>query len=84
MTTFFSSWEKPLLTTLLYLDAKDLTFTKAADGTYKAVLDAVAMTFDANGAAVNSTQRIYSFTTTEKDYQLAVNNGVLLRLQHAV
>lgn len=84
MTTFFSSWERPLLTTLLYLDAKDLSFTKRPDGTYKSVLDAVAMTFDANGAAVSSTQRIYSFTTTEKDYQLVVKYGVLLRLQHAV
>lgn len=84
MTAFFSTRDKPLLTTLVYLDTKDLTFTKNPDGTYKSVLDTVGVTFDANGTAVNSTQRIYTFSTTEKQYQQAVNNGVMLRLQYAV
>jgi VWFA-related protein len=84
MTTFFSKTNKPLVTTLLYLDAKNLSFRKQADGKYQATIDAIAMAFDADGGAINSTQAKYTFSTTEQDYRVAMQNGIILTLQYPV
>jgi len=84
MTTLFSYFEKSIITTLLYVDGNDLTFTTEADGTHKALLDAVAITFDENGLAVDDTQQTYTLRATERGYQQALKNGVILTLQHGV
>lgn len=84
MTTLFSFWEKSILTTLLYVDGKDLSFTTETDGTHKAVLDAVAITFDENGLAVDDTQHTYTIRATDKGHAQALENGVILTLQHRV
>ncbi|MFL6437450.1 MAG: VWA domain-containing protein [Terriglobales bacterium] len=79
-TTFFSELEKPLLTTFIYIDTKDLTFAPDADGNRKAALNAISVTFDKNGTAVDNIQRTYTLSTNEQDYALA-QNGALLTLQ---
>lgn len=84
MTTFFSQWEKPSLTTMLYLNAGDLTFGREADGERKAALDAIAVTFDVNGIPVNDTRRTYTFTATEEGYALAVKNGIIFKFQQVL
>jgi len=84
MTTFFSQWEKPFLTTMLYIDGGDLTFTREPDGHYQAVLDAVAVTFDVNGIPVDQTRRSYTVSATDEAYALAAKNGVIFRLQQTV
>lgn len=84
MTALFSEWEKPVLTTMLYLDVKDLTFTRDAQGNHNAAIEAVAMTFDENGNAVDVTQRTDSFSTTDKDYELAMKNGVILKMKQVI
>jgi hypothetical protein len=84
MTTFFSRFDKPLLTTTLYLETKNLAFTREPDGTFKSVLQAVAITFDQNGTAINEVQRTYTFRTTDKDYAAVTRNGVILKLQQVV
>jgi len=84
MTTLFSYYDKSILTTLLYVDGKDLTFSTETDGTHKAVLDVVGITFDENGQAVDDTQQTYTFRGNDHGYTQAVENGIVLTLQHEV
>jgi hypothetical protein len=83
MTTLFSHSDQSFLSTLLYIDGKDLTFTPEADGSYKAVLDAVAITFDEDGQSVNDTQKTFTLHGTEQGRDMAIKNGLILTLQHA-
>ena len=82
-TTFFSELEKPLLTTFVYIDTKEITFATDADGSPKAALNAVSVTFDKDGTPVDNTQRTYTLTTKDKDHSLP-ETGAILTLQHAV
>lgn len=82
MTTLFSHSDQSFLSTLLYIDGKDVTFTPEPDGTYKAVLDAVAITFDEDGQAVDDTQKTFTLHGTERGREMAVKNGLILTLQH--
>ena len=84
MTTLFSYSDKTILTTLLYVDGKDLSFSTEADGTHKAVLDVVGITFDETGLAVDDTQHTYTFRASDRGYGQAVKNGIVLTLQHEV
>jgi len=66
------------LRSLLHIDAKDLQFTKAADGTRTAELDMVAVAFGDNGQVVN--QLNYPQTVhvaTDADYQRILDNGLV-------
>ncbi|HYM77254.1 MAG TPA: VWA domain-containing protein [Candidatus Dormibacteraeota bacterium] len=83
MTTLFSHSDQSFLSTLLYIDGKDLTFTQEPDGSYKAVLDAVAITFDEDGHSVNDTQKTFTLHGSEHGRDMAVKNGLILTLQHA-
>ena len=83
MTTLFSHSDKSSLSTLLYIDGKDLTFTLEPDGTtYKAVVEAVAITFDEDGRAIDDTQKIFTLTGNQEARDLGVKNGLILTLQH--
>ena len=83
MTTLFSHSDKSSLSTLLYIDGKDLTFTLESDGTtYKAVVEAVAITFDEDGRAIDDTQKIFTLTGNQEARDLGVKNGLILTLQH--
>jgi len=82
LTALFSHEEKSFLTTLLYINGSDLTFTQEPDGKYKAVLEAVAITFDEDGNGIDDTQRIYSLRGGEQSRDTAIKNGLILTLQH--
>lgn len=82
MTTLFSHSDKSALSTLLYIDGSDLTFTSEPDGKFKAVIEAVAITFDENGQTVDDTQKIFTLTGTQQARDLAIQNGLILTLQH--
>jgi len=82
LTTLFSHEDKSFLSTLLYIDGNDVIFTQEPDGRYKAVLEAVAITFDEEGSAIDDTQRIYTLRGSQESRDLAVKNGLILTLQH--
>src|SRR5215216_2436601 len=66
------------LRSLLHIDAKDLQFTKAADGTRTAELDMVAVAFGDNGQVVsqlNYPQTVH--VATDADYQRILDNGLV-------
>ncbi|HET6176463.1 MAG TPA: VWA domain-containing protein [Candidatus Sulfotelmatobacter sp.] len=83
-TTLFSYLEKPVLNTLIYVDGKDLAFTTEADGMRNAVFDAVAVTFNEDGQAVDDAQKTYTIRADQENYELALKNGLILTLQHPV
>jgi VWFA-related protein len=63
---------------LLHIDAKDLQFTKAPDGTRTADLEMVAVAFVDNGQIVNQInypQTVYA--ATDADYQRMLDNGLV-------
>jgi hypothetical protein len=83
MTSFFSHSDKSALSTLLYIDGKDLTFTPEPDGNYKAVVEAVGITFDEDGQLLDDTQKVFTLRGNQQARDLAVKNGLVLTLQHA-
>lgn len=60
---------------LVYIDAKDLSFTQIADGKRRANFDLVAMTFGDNGLQVGQLSKNYTLELPELVYQNALKNG---------
>ena len=83
MTSLFSHAEKSFLDTLLYIDGSDLDFTAQPDGKYQAIVEAVAVTFDENGQAIDDTQKIFTLSGDQQSRDLAVKNGLVLTVQHS-
>lgn len=83
ITSFFSEVEKPLLTTFVYIDANDLNFISAANGSQQSTINAVSATFDKDGAAVNSTQRTYTLASADTN-EARDQRGAILTLQQVV
>jgi VWFA-related protein len=69
-----------IIQALVYIDAKDLQFTKTAEGKEKAVFDIVAMTFGENGIPVERLSKIYTLEVPEKVYQKMLANGFVYTL----
>jgi VWFA-related protein len=82
MTGLFSHSDKSFLTALLYIDANDITFMQEPDGQYKAVIEAVAVTFDENGQSIDDTQKIFTLSGSQQSRDLAIKNGLVLTVQH--
>jgi VWFA-related protein len=60
---------------LVYIDAKDLSFTQTTDGKRKTNFDLVAMTFGDNGVRIGQLSKNYTIDLTETVYQNALKNG---------
>jgi VWFA-related protein len=84
LTSLFSSAGNPFITTLLYIDGKDVTFANETDGTHKAILDIVEFILGDNGQVVDASQNTYTVADDASTYELAVKNGFVLRLRRAV
>ncbi len=84
LTSLFSNVGSPFITTLLYVDGKDVTFTTESGGTHKAVLDIVEFILGDNGELVDASQNTYTVADDAATYELAVKNGFVLRLRRAV
>ncbi len=69
---------------MLYIDAKDLTFTDQPDGWHKAVIDVEAVTFGDDGQPVDSSGKTYTLQFKDDAYQNALKNGLLYTIQHPV
>ncbi|MBA3805590.1 MAG: hypothetical protein H0X14_07755 [Acidobacteria bacterium] len=60
---------------LLHIDGRDITFTKEADGWYKAVLDIIVITFGDNGTIVDQVNKTHTLRVRDSIRERAVENG---------
>jgi VWFA-related protein len=67
----------PLVRSLLYIDASDLTFTDEADGWHKAVFDVLAVTFGENGMVVDEINRTQTLRTRGETYTRLKKYGMV-------
>lgn len=59
------------------VDSSDVTFTKQADGKYKASFDLVALTFGDNGTVLDERSKNYTLTVSESEYQRLLTRGII-------
>ena len=62
---------------ILHIDARDLTFNKQGDGTYKASFQIVTATFGDNGGLVDQAERGYSIAVQEANLERTYKSGVI-------
>jgi VWFA-related protein len=62
---------------LLYINAKSLTFTQEPDGWYKSVMDVMALTFGDNGQVVDDINRTQTIRVKGETYQTVLKNGLV-------
>lgn len=60
---------------LIHVNAADLTFTDAPDGTKKAVFDIMAISFGDNGTVADQITQSYTMTVTGERYRKVVDDG---------
>ncbi|MFL6332629.1 MAG: VWA domain-containing protein [Pyrinomonadaceae bacterium] len=65
---------------LLHIDSHDLTFRKQPDGTYKSVIDVVALTFGAKGQVVGEVNVTHTVDANERLYKQIQEAGLLYNL----
>jgi VWFA-related protein len=85
LTALFNVDEKagPVLNSMLYIDAHELQFVHQPDGKRKATFDAVAVTFDENGAAADSSERTFEVQAKDDEqYEKLLKTGVVFLVQH--
>jgi VWFA-related protein len=67
----------PFMRSLIYVDARSLTFTEQADGSHQANVDVVAMTFGDDGMAVDQRTRTEAVIVRGAQYEQALKNGLI-------
>jgi len=70
----------PFIRSLLHIDGRDLSFAAQPDGTYKAVLDVVALTFGVKGLVVGETNVTHTVTVKEDVYRKILQAGLLYNM----
>ncbi len=69
---------------LLHINANDLKFTDEKDGTKKAVIDVLAMSFGDNGQIVDQLAKNYSLILKPDGYRKALADGILYQFAFPV
>jgi len=72
--------EPPLgsfMRSFIYVGGHSLTFKEEADGSYRAALDVLAMTFNDQGLAVDRRSRSQEILVPRAQYQSALENGLI-------
>lgn len=69
---------------LLHIDANDLKFTDEKDGTKKAVIDVLAMSFGDNGQIVDQLAKNYALILKPDGYRKALADGILYQFAFPV
>ncbi len=70
----------PFVSSLLHVDANDLTFATEANGQRKASFEIAAFTFGDNGSVVDKSVRSYVVRMTEREYEHTLKTGVFYRV----
>lgn len=69
--------EGSYMRSLLYIDAKDLTFKEAADGWYQTVMDVMAVTFGDNGQVVDQVNKTQTIRVRGQTYENVLKHGLV-------
>jgi VWFA-related protein len=82
LTSFFGRDDKagPFVRSLIHIEGRDLTFRQQPDGTYKSVIDVVALTFGAKGLVVNEANVTHTVTVSERAYRQILQAGLLYNM----
>jgi VWFA-related protein len=64
----------------MHIDGRDLTFRRQADGTYKSVIDVVALTFGVKGLIVGEVNVTHTLKATERGYKHIQEAGLLFNM----
>ena len=77
LTSLFGNDAKlgSFMRSMLHIDARDLTFTEQPDGSRKAEIDVLAVTFGDNGNVVDQTGPSYMLRIPKDVYQRVLKNG---------
>lgn len=67
----------PFMRALLFIDAKNLTFTEEADNWRKAVIDVAAVTLGAGGQVLDEADRTHTVKVRGRTYEKVRENGFL-------
>jgi hypothetical protein len=86
LTSLFSNGAKTgsFIRSLLHIDARALTFEEEPEDWHKAVADLVVITFGDNGQEVDRSNRTYTMRLHGDAYKLALSNGFIYSVNHAV
>jgi VWFA-related protein len=86
LTSLFSHEPKTgsLVTSLLHIDGKALTFVEEPNNFHKAVFDVMVMTFGDNGQEENSSSTTYTMRLRAEAYHQARESGLLYTVDHPV
>jgi len=77
LNTIFGKDERngAFLHSFLHIDARDLKFSEAPDGTKQATFDVLAISYGENGAIVEQVGENYTIKIKNEKYQNLLNNG---------
>lgn len=83
LSSFFGHHEKTgaFVTSVMHVDARDLTFTEKSDGSRVAEIEIVAVTFGDNGAIADQSSRRYTFTVSREAHDRVLSSGLVYRMQ---
>ena len=83
LSSFFGHDDKlgAFVTSVMHVDARDLTFAERPDGTRTAAIEVLATTFGENGQVADQADRRYTFTVTASAYERALSGGLVYRMQ---
>jgi len=76
----FDPQKGPFVSSLLHIDANDLTFAQEANGQRKAAFEVAAYTFGDNGRVVDQSIRSYVVNMTEREYEHTLKTGIFYRV----
>ncbi|MBV9241767.1 MAG: VWA domain-containing protein [Acidobacteria bacterium] len=74
----------PFVRSLLHVNAKDLNFTDDKDGTKKAVIEILAMSFGDNGRIVDQLAKGYTLSLKAETYQRLLKSGFVYQFTFPV
>ncbi|MGI9104858.1 MAG: VWA domain-containing protein [Pyrinomonadaceae bacterium] len=79
LTTIFGNYAQggSFLRSLMHFDGRNLKFAKEPDGTYKAVIDVLGVTFGDNGRVIDSRDQTGTLKMNESTYRAALRDGLV-------
>lgn len=79
LATFFTNTaqEGSFMRSWMYIDGRDLTFTKQPNGMYQTTLDVIGVSFDGSGRLIDAADRIQTLNLKEETYLKALRDGLI-------
>lgn len=69
---------------LLYLNAKDLTFVEQENGSWRCLVNIATTAYRGVGEEIDTSNRSYSFDLPPEQYERSMKNGLIYSVDHAV